>query len=492
MNVATRLRGAFALYIALLGGVLVYHVGTIRQSVASGHELTAISDRYRVITDDQLGRIAEMGSSVEKYLVTRDRGYMDKFVELADAFGRDSRRLESLALSEEERATLAPLMERWASVEIEVRSLGRDSSSALTVETLARLEQALDDLAIEVQRLGLAAQAAMTRELARSESAARDAERIAWAAAAAALLLSALLSALLVRSIVRPLERLAKGAREISAGRLDFRLDGNGRDESSQVAREFNSMTARLEELDRMKRDFVSNVSHDLKTPLSSMQETNEVLLDELPGPLSDKQRYLLQLSQESGRRLSAMIAKLLELSRLEAARTATVEVVDLGQLVQHAMDRYDVARTGKSVRVILEEIDQNVLVCVDADAVTQVLDNLLENAVKFSPGDGRVRVTVDARDDEALLMVADEGPGIVDAEKERVFERFYQTEVGRSVRSRGTGLGLAICRHIVDAHRGRIWVSDNSPRGCVLNVSLPVVVSAAASETRELAGSAA
>jgi hypothetical protein len=76
MNVASQLRGAFALYIALLAGVLVYHVGTIRRSVASGHELTAISDRYRLITDDQLGRIAEMGSSAEKYLVTRDRRYM--------------------------------------------------------------------------------------------------------------------------------------------------------------------------------------------------------------------------------------------------------------------------------------------------------------------------------------------------------------------------------------------------------------------------------
>jgi signal transduction histidine kinase len=304
--------------------------------------------------------------------------------------------------------------------------------------------------------------------------------------------LSVLLSALLVRSIVRPLERLAEGTREISAGRLGFRLDGNGRDELSQVAREFNAMSARLEELDQMKRDFVSNVSHDLKTPLSSMQETNEVLLDELPGPLSDKQRYLLQLSQESGRRLSAMIAKLLELSRLEATQADTVEVVDLGYLVQRAMERYDLARTGKNARVILAELSQSVLVRADSDAMAQVLDNLVENAIKFSPSNGYVHVAVVARGAEALLIVADEGPGIADVDKQRVFDRFYQTAVGRSVRSRGTGLGLAICRHIVAAHRGRIWVSDNSPRGCVLNVLLPLVASAAPAATQELAESAA
>jgi signal transduction histidine kinase len=493
MNVASKLRGAFALYIALLAGVLVYHVGTIRRSVASGHQLTAISDRYRVITDVQLGRIAEMGSSIEKYLVTRDRGYMDKFADLVAGFGTDIRRLDSLALSDEERVAVAPLIERWPVVELEIRRLGRDSSAALTVEALSRLEQTLDDAAIETQRLSAAAQAAMARELARSERAASDAERIAWAAAAAALVLSVLLSALLVRSLVRPLERLATGTREISAGRLGFRLDASGHDELAQVAREFNSMTARLEQLDQMKRDFVSNVSHDLKTPLSSMQETNEVLLDELPGPLSDKQRHLLMLSQESGRRLSAMIAKLLELSRLEAADASAAEEVNLRHLVARAMERYEVARAGRSARVTMERVDQSVVVRADGDALLQVFDNLVENAIKFSPADGRVRVSVLARGHEALLVVADDGPGIPDADKERVFERFYQTEAGRSVRSRGTGLGLAICRHIVDAHGGRIWVSDNSPRGCAMHVVLPLVEAAAPGQaTLDLAETAA
>jgi len=176
---------------------------------------------------------------------------------------------------------------------------------------VTRLEHALDELQVQTQHMAEAAQAAMTRQLAESERAARSAEGFSWLAAFGALLLSVLLSALLIGSIVRPLERLTHGTREISAGRFGYRLDETGRDEFAQVAREFNTMTARLDELDRMKREFVSNVSHDLKTPLSSMQETTEVLLEELPGPLSDTQRRLLLLNKEGGQRLAGMIAKL-------------------------------------------------------------------------------------------------------------------------------------------------------------------------------------
>ena len=479
MKFASKLRGAFALYIALLAGVLVYHVRTIRHSVESGHELTEISSRYRVVSNVQLGRVADMGNSAEKFLVTRDRGYLDKLANLAGAYGEELRRLESLPLTPRERKAMATLAERWLVVEKEMGRLQRDSSYVLTAETLTDLEGTLDEVALATQLLGGAAEAGMTRELEASETAARDAERIAWGAAVIALVLSVLLSVLLVRSIVRPLERLANGAREITAGRLGFRLDATGRDELAQVAHEFNTMTAQLEELDRMKRDFVSNVSHDLKTPLSSMQEANEVLLDELPGPLLAKQRHLLELSRDSGRRLSAMIGKLLDLSRLESMGAPAHEPTDLTQLARMAADRANVAQQRRGARVILETPTERMLVSADGDGIAHVLDNILENALKFSPSDGTVRIAVTSSEDSAVVTVADEGPGIPDAEKERVFERFYQTDAGRAARARGAGLGLAICRHIVVAHGGSIQVRDNTPRGCVLTVTLPALAGA-------------
>ena len=205
-----------------------------------------------------------------------------------------------------------------------------------------------------------------------------------------------MLSALLVRSILEPLARLADGTREVSAGRFGHRLDAAGRDELAQVARDFNSMTERLDELDRMKRDFVSKISHDLKTPLSSMQETNSVMLDELPGPLTPKQRHLLELQQESAARLAGMLSKLLDLSRIEAGLEPDFQMLDVAQLVRRSVDRVSRgAAPSPACRSRSPSRRRRSLVRGDDEGLAQVLDNLLENALKFSPRDGQVRVEV-------------------------------------------------------------------------------------------------
>jgi two-component system sensor histidine kinase GlrK len=363
------------------------------------------------------------------------------------------------------------------------------------------VQQILEQVQVETQQLAAAAQNAMSRELAESELAARRAERLSWISGVGALLLSILLSALLVRSIVQPLGRLTEGTREVSAGRFDYRLASRGRDEFAQVAHDFNSMTERLDELDRMKRDFVSKVSHDLKTPLSSMQETIGVLLDELPGPLTDKQRQLLELNRDSGRRLSAMLGKLLDLSRIEAGLEPDFQMLDVVQIARRSVERMNAARQERGLQTTIEEPVRRLLVRGDGAGLMQVFDNLLENAIKFSPPGAEVRVTIldlpsrgervpaerwgalqrrGLGGDAVLLSVADAGPGIPDVDKEKVFARFYQAEAGRAIPARGVGLGLTICREIVTAHGGSIWVSDNSPRGSVFNVLLPGAVSMA------------
>jgi signal transduction histidine kinase len=248
-----------------------------------------------------------------------------------------------------------------------------------------------------------------------------------------------------------------------------------------------------------MKRDFVSKVSHDLKTPLSSMQETTAVMLDEVPGPLTAKQRQLLLINQESGQRLSGMITKLLDLSRIEAGLDTEQRLIDVRPLVQRSVNHLVEVSSANRVALSMSDAESRQVVRGDTESLSQVFDNLLDNALKFSPFDGKVTVRVDdltARGEippsqwaslrrrslnggAVLVTVADEGPGITDDDKERVFERFYQTDAGRAARSRGVGLGLAICREIIVSHGGAIWVSDNEPRGSVFHVLLPAATSA-------------
>ena len=490
MNVRTKLSGAFALYIALLAGLSYYHVRTSQRAVTSSRALTEIATRLRLTSTVQVSRLTAINVDAEKFIVTRDSGYLDK-VRLALAeFDTELKGLDSEQLSLKERALLAPLAERWDSTMRLANALNPKSDSV----AVTRFRTSLDPVLAETQTLGLAAQDAMKQELDKSEKSQREAEQLTIAAAGGAVLLTLILSALLARSILEPLTRLTEGTRQVSAGRFSHRISAQGSDELAQVAREFNTMTARLDELDRMKREFVSKVSHDLKTPLSSMQETNSVLLDEVAGPLTPKQRQLLEITQDSAQRLSVMLNKLLDLSRLEAGAPSIHRIIDVRPLVQRSVERLTEASSANRVVYSAPDSGFRLLVNADPDGVTQVVDNLLENALKFSPVDGQVRVRVTdfiSRGDlpperwaalrqngavpgAVLVSVADEGPGVADDEKERVFARFYQSEAGRAVRGRGVGLGLSICQAIVAEHGGAIWVADNEPRGSVFNVLMP------------------
>jgi two-component system sensor histidine kinase GlrK len=494
VNVRTKLRGAFAIYIALLAGLSIFHVRTTRHAVATGRDLADLATRIRTTSTVQLERVAQVSNDAQKFVITNDTGYIARLQQTMRDYDGELTRLDSVALDTHERERLAPLSTEWRSTMRLATALEATPRESIAV-AVDRLQASLERVRMLTQALGDASQQAMAGKLAASEAAATGAERVTLVAAALAVILSLLLSAVLARSIVNPLGLLAEGTREVSAGRFNHRLTPSGNDELAQVAREFNTMTERLDVLDRIKSEFVSKVSHDLKTPLSSMQETNAVLLDEVAGPLTAKQRQLLDINQDSAQRLSGMLAKLLDLSRIEAGVAGARErtLVDVRALLRRCVEHTVDANSVDRVVLPSDESGPHLLVHADADALAQVFDNLLENALKFLPTNGRVVMSVadlTARGSvpperwaalrragavgAILVMVADDGPGIPDPEKERVFARFYQAEAGRAVRRRGVGLGLSISLEIVTEHGGAIWVSDNEPRGSVFNVLLP------------------
>lgn len=477
-SLATQLRLTFGLYLVLLAAVLASHVRASQDAAQRARDLSALGERQRVVAHDQVRRLAEMQRSLEKFAVTRDAAYFERAFSLTRDFARAQEVVRSSALTGQEKAAADRLLDSWTLVE---QTLDRLADSLGTTTGGARqaalaLSASLEETTLRAQELASSIEGASEASLAEARLAARRAERVALVIATIAFFSSALLSIALVRAILRPLERLAGGTRELAGGRFDHRLSESGPTEFAALSRDFNAMAARLAELDGLKRDFISTVSHDLKTPLSSMQETVEVMLEELPGPITPRQRKLLELNRESARRLAQMLAKLLDLSRLEAETTPRRDVIDLSATVRDVVDRLGVTRPGRGPSIALIAPAMPLWIRANEQGIAQVLENLLENAIKFSPSAGTVRIAVAdlPANGTVLLSVADEGPGVPDAEKDRVFERFHQTSSGRSVGNRGVGLGLAICRHIVDAHGGMIWVADHEPRGAVFCVLLP------------------
>ncbi|MCZ6508064.1 MAG: ATP-binding protein [Acidobacteria bacterium] len=344
---------------------------------------------------------------------------------------------------------------------------------------------ALDRLGAQLREFSAATEKHLESRKREARRTASLSKRVGWLVVATVCLLALPILWWTIRSIHRPLRRLTAGTRDVAAGRFALQLDESSGDELAEVAASFNRMVRRLRELDELKRDFLSHVSHELNTPLVAMRETNELVLDGLAGPLTQEQKHMLELNREAAARLSGMIRRVLDLSRLEAgAMQYDFEALELGQLLQRVVDEFTAAAREREVTLDLALPGSDVVARCDRDRLHQVMGNLLANAIKFAPAGSCVRVALEARgrtgapvtwqrgrdSGQAVMTVRDEGPGVPAEHREQIFEKFHR---GSRRGSHGFGLGLTISREIVAAHGGRIWVRDNRPQGCVFGVEL-------------------
>ncbi|MDH7487074.1 MAG: ATP-binding protein [Anaerolineae bacterium] len=292
-------------------------------------------------------------------------------------------------------------------------------------------------------------------------------------AGAVALALALLLALLLARSISRPLARITQATEEVARGNLDHRLAVEGPDEVRRLAERFNAMAQEVKRSRQAQRDFVANVSHDLKTPLTSIQGFAQALLD---GTASGRaaRREAAQVICDEAARMNRMVEQLLELARWDAGQiTIAQESVDLPQLLRMCQERMGWQAQQKGVELTVEVRPLPPL-RGDSDRLMQVLTNLLDNALTYTPAGGSVTLAAAEVKDQAEveITVTDTGPGIPAEELARIFERFYRVDKARA--GRGAGLGLAIVKEIVEAHGGRVWAESSVGLGTRFVVRLP------------------
>jgi two-component system sensor histidine kinase KdpD len=241
---------------------------------------------------------------------------------------------------------------------------------------------------------------------------------------------------------------------------------------NAQLLRSASEMEA-LREVDRLKSRFLMTVSHDLRSPLTAIRTSVESLLDQKGVQSQRGQRQLLNNIADQARRLGRLVDQLLDLSRIEArALTLDRDWTELPALITDTIAEF--MELNCSCQVELNLAAELPLAYVDPDRLVQVLWNLMENAHKYGPPDGPIRVDAEWAGDVVLIGVADRGPGIPADEREKIFQYFYRLDRGERSRPQGSGLGLAICRGILDAHGGRIWVEDRPGGGSVFRFALP------------------
>jgi len=229
-----------------------------------------------------------------------------------------------------------------------------------------------------------------------------------------------------------------------------------------------------LRRLERVRQDFVANVSHEFRTPLTAIQGFAETLLS---GAIDDPEnrRRFVEIIRDHAGRLAALTEDLLKLSRIEAGELKlNFQPVQVEQLVASCLETAQLKASRKQLRLTVHFPSDLPSMRGDPNRLQEVLQNLLDNAVQYTPGGGKVEVFASQSNGNVVVTVADNGIGIPQAEQDRIFERFYRVDTARSREVGGTGLGLSIARHIVEAHGGRIWVESAVGEGSQFHFSIP------------------
>jgi signal transduction histidine kinase len=231
----------------------------------------------------------------------------------------------------------------------------------------------------------------------------------------------------------------------------------------------------RLQEADQFKSDFVANVSHEFRTPLTTIKGSTDNMLDGISGALTDKQRHYLHRIKANTDRLARMINDLLDLSRIEAGQLLIVPVkVSVQQVTHDVVENLQGLAAEKGMTLRLRASPSVVMALADPDRINQIVVNLVTNAIKFTPSGGSVEVRVVSDGEFVCVAVQDTGEGIPPEEVDRIFEKFHQVS-GTAAARRGAGLGLLIAKRLVELQGGRIWVESEPGKGSTFQFTLPI-----------------
>ena len=420
---------------------------------------------------------ANATGSIGSYLMTGAKQYKDVSVQLTEQVNSEYDELTRLLADDK-------IAQDWI---VEMRGLTEAQMKELQEMTPASKDQSFTDVIMQISNVRklikqggargmlvldqLQKQRGYLEEIRTvQEQSRRSVENIIAAGVVGNFVLALMLSIWFTRNINRRLNVLVENAQRLPR-RLPLNKTVSGSDELFYLDSVMHEAAAELAEADRHRQSLMQMVAHDLRSPLMSSQISLELLseqfLDQLPGP-AHKQ---VDAANRNITRVMQLVNDLLTIDSLEAGKLElNPEPTDVRLLVEEALQ--SVGGLAKQKRIALENEAESFNVSCDRQRVMQVLMNYLSNAIKFAPNDSTIKAAAATQNDKVIVSVIDEGPGLGAEEIDQVFEKYYQTEDGKT--RKGFGLGLAICKLIVERHRGEVGVRNNAEKGCTFWFSLP------------------
>jgi len=278
------------------------------------------------------------------------------------------------------------------------------------------------------------------------------------------------------RTISRPLRQINEAASIIADGDFDKRLPIRGKDEVGQLAREFNRMAESLQQQERIRREFIANLSHDMRSPLTSMHGFLTAISDGTIPP--ENQAYYLQIVMDESERLIRLSNNILDIHSIQDLQfELNLTEFDINDLIRTIILGFQQRALDKRIMITSHFAHTSDIVLADEDKLRRIMYNLIDNALKFTPDDGEITIeTTISIGDKVTISVADTGRGMTEEELKRAFDRFYKGDPSRNEDKLGSGLGLSIVKEFVRAHGENIEVSCEAGKGCVFTFTLALV----------------
>lgn len=402
---------------------------------------------------EMMETLTGMERALRQYLILRDRSLLEDYQRLREEFVQATQGYSRLPLDESGRAKLLEVLEREQRL-----------SSTLASGTEVSPDE-FSAIAMQAREVVAASSRLIDAEVERLRTTALDARSIlTWQLLAA--IPVALGIALWFRAMIsKQLQQVDRAIRAIGRAEYSDGVTVAGPQDLAYLGRRLDWLRRRLAELEEQKSRFLRHVSHDLKTPLTAIREGAQLLGEGVPGPLNEEQKTIIQIIDQNSRRLQQLIEELINYQQAGfAASSIDPQPVALDVVCTQVLRTHRLVAAARAIR--FERKLTPVLVEGDADKLRVVVDNLITNAIKFSPREGVVHVVLEKREGGAVLDVVDEGPGVAAEERERVFEPFFRGTRARRGTVKGSGLGLAIAKEYVLAHRGKIEIIEEGKGG--------------------------
>ena len=298
-----------------------------------------------------------------------------------------------------------------------------------------------------------------------------DMYKIIWnAVVIAVIILNIIFYFISKKFIIKPLESMNNIARDFSNGHFDKRVNIKNNDEIGDLAKTFNDMADSIEEAENNRREFISNISHELRSPITSVKGFITAILDGIIP--KEKEKYYLNIANDEIMRLTRLVNDLLDLSAMQAGKmTFKLIKMDINNAVRMTVVKMGQKALEKNIKIDVDIEGKNLYVLADNDKIIQVLTNLVDNAIKYCNKDGKILVSTKVKNDKVIISVYNNGPAISEDAVKYIWDRFYKADKSRTNKT-STGLGLPIVRNIILEHNEKIWI-DNNDKGVTFSFTL-------------------